>query len=145
MWDVTATIQGDLLDESAPLAPLFLIKENVFASQWCDGRGDGSPYQVGSMPPTSRLFHPEDRGGSEAAGISHTTAMLQPWYNVRRSDFYREEYHEGSSDELAGRGMYGDYVLLFPWNGLLDRGFPLENVEDVLIRFDYLSIDDITL
>jgi hypothetical protein len=145
LWRVTATIQGDLLDETAPHAPVFLIQENSFASQWCDGRGDDTPYQVGSMPPTSRLFPPGDRGGSEAAGIHHVTAMMQPWFNVRRSDFYREGYEEGASEELAGRGLYGDYILLFPWHGLLDHEFPLEQVEDVLIRFDYLSVDDISL
>jgi len=145
VWQVTATIQGDVLDETAPHAPVFLMKRNSFGSQWCDGLGDGTDHQVGSMPPTSRLFHPERRGGNEAAGISETTAMLQPWFNVPRSELYRDSYQEGASDELAGRGLYGDYILLFPWDGLLDHGFPLEQVEDVLIRFDYLSVDDIRL
>jgi hypothetical protein len=95
------------------------------------------------MPPTSRLFHPSQQGGTEAAGIVETRAMLQPWFNVPRSELYRASYAEGASDELAGRGLYGDYVLLFPWDGLLDQGFHLEQVEDVLIRFDYLSVDDI--
>jgi hypothetical protein len=145
VWRVTATMQGDLLEENAPAAPVFLVKRNSFASQWCDGRGPEDEYQVGSVPATSHLFHPEDRGGSEAESITHTTAMLMPWFNVRRSDFYREGYEEGSSDELAGRGLYGEYILLFPWDGLLQAGFPLEQVEDVLIRFDYLSVDDLPL
>jgi hypothetical protein len=145
VWRVTATLQGDLREEQAPAAPVLLVKRNSFASQWCDGRGPEDDYQLGSVPPTSHLFHPEDRGGSEAATITHTTAMMMPWFNVRRSDFYREGYEEGGSDELAGRGLYGQYVLLFPWDGLLDGGFPLEQVEDVLIRFDYLSVDDLPL
>ncbi|MBI4511047.1 MAG: hypothetical protein HY698_15545, partial [Deltaproteobacteria bacterium] len=148
LWRVTATIQGDQLGEDAPAAPLFLMKRNHFSSQWCKGRGDGTPVQTGSMQPVSRLFHPDDRGGSEAAVLEKTTAMLYPWFNVRRSDFYRRGYEEGASEELAGRGLYGDYVLLFPWKGLLEPkhgslGFPLEQVEDVLLRFDYLSVDDI--
>jgi hypothetical protein len=145
MWEVTATVQGDLLSETSPLAPVFLIKRNSFSSQWCDGLGDGERYQVGSMPPVSRLFHPSRQGGGEAAAIEQTTAMLQPWFNVPRSEFYRNAYEEGASDEFAGRGLYGEYVLLFPWDGLLDHGFPLEQVEDVLLRFDYLSVDDLAL
>ena len=45
--------------------------------------------------------------------------------------------------ELAGRGLYGDYVLLFP-KALIDGGFPIEKVEDVLLRFDYLSVDNLS-
>jgi hypothetical protein len=148
LWRVSATLQGDALGQDAPAAPVFLMKRNHFSSQWCDGRGDGSSYQTGSMQPVSTLFHPDDRGGSEAAVLEKTTAMLYPWFNVRRSELYRRAYEEGASEELSGRGLYGDYVLLFPWKGLLEpqpaeRGFPLEQLEDVLLRFDYLSVDDI--
>jgi hypothetical protein len=145
LWRMTATIQGDLLDTDEPAAPLFVIRNNSFSSTWCEGRGEEGSVQEASLQPASQLFHPEDRGGAEAAGLQYLTAMLQPYFNVRRSDFYREDYAEGSSDELAGRGLYGDYILLFPWNGLLENGFPLEQVEDVLLRFDYLSVDNISL
>jgi len=61
---------------------------------------------------------------------------------VPRSQFYMSTYQTGSSDELAGRALYGDYILLFP-KELLEAGFPLNNVEDVLLRFDYYSIDNL--
>jgi len=32
--------------------------------------------------------------------------------------------------------------LLFP-KELIEAGFPLDNVEDVLLRFDYYSIDNL--
>jgi hypothetical protein len=148
LWRVTATIQGDFINEDAPAAPMFLMKRNLFASQWCDSHGDGGAYQTGTVQPVSQLFHPDDRGGPEAEFIERTTAMLYPWFNIRRGEFYRESFQEGASEELAGRGLYGEYVLLFPWDGLLEHGddgagFLLEQVEDVLLRFDYLSIDDI--
>ncbi len=60
-----------------------------------------------------------------------------------RSDLFRDAYAEGASQELAGRGLYGDYVLLFPASGLLSNGFPLSKVEDVLLRFDYLAVDNL--
>jgi hypothetical protein len=67
---------------------------------------------------------------------------------VPRGEFYRDDYRIGSSEEFAGRGLYGDYVLLFPEEGLLELtdptrdDFPLTSVEDVLIRFDLISVDD---
>ena len=88
-----------------------------------------------------------------------STAAIYPWFNVRRADFYKSQYAEGASQELAGRGLYGDYVLLFPAELLEGRSvpnppdgqlkasfqidqFPLDRVEDVLLRFDYLSVDN---
>ncbi len=144
LWDLTATLQGDLLDVDAPNTSLFLIRNNSFGSQWCDGRGDEASMQVASMQPTSSLFEEDERGGTEAFGLSKITAMLQPWFNVPRSEFYKEQYSEGSSEEFAGRGLYGEYTILFPWKGLLEDGFPLERVEDILIRFDYISVDNLT-
>jgi len=72
----------------------------------------------------------------------HTGSALYPYFNVPRSQFYMSSYQTGSSDELAGRGLYGDYLLLFP-KELIEAGFPLANVEDVLLRFDYYSIDNL--
>src|SRR5207249_3281220 len=89
----------------------------------------------------TQLFKGEpSRFAEEVDGFS--VAALYPWFNVRRHDFYSLKYTEGASEELAGRGLYGDYVLLFP-KQVLEKGFPLENVEDVLLRIDYLSVDDL--
>jgi hypothetical protein len=144
VWRVSATVQGDLLTVVEPWAPLMLVQRNHFASQFCQGKGDGEHYQFASVQPASQLFHPEDKGGDEAAVSSFASARVHPWFNVPRSEFYRETYGEGASEELAGRGLYGEYVLLFPWHGLLEKGFPLEQVEDVLLRFDYLSVDNLS-
>jgi len=145
LWQVTATVQGDGLSALAPSASVMLLKRNQFASQWCSGQGDGSSMQTASVQPPSALFHPDDRGGTEAAVRQYVTARIAPWFNVPRSDFYRDAYAEGASQELAGRGLYGDYVLLFPAEGLLRDGFPLGKVEDVLLRFDYLSVDNLSV
>jgi hypothetical protein len=144
LWRMTATLQGDFTDLDEPAASIFVIRPNSFGSQWCDGHGDDSPLQVGSLQPTSRLFKDDQRGGFEAYTPGHITSMLQPWFNVPRSELYKEQYAEGSSEEFAGRGLYGTYTLLFPWRGLLEHGFALERLEDVLIRFDYLSVDNLT-
>jgi hypothetical protein len=142
MWRATATIQGDGLDVSAPGAPLLLLKKNTFASQFCEGRGDGETLQQGAIHPSAALFHPGvEVDPAEANAFS--TAMMFPWFNIRRTDFYKDSYRDGASEELAGRGLYGDYVLLFP-KQLLDQGFALDKVEDVLLRIDYLSVDNLS-
>ena len=140
LWTVSVSVQGDGLNTSAPVVPINMLKENVFSSQWCDGHGDGTPLQTAGIRPTANLFR--DRGESTNEGKSQqfSWAKLEPYINVPRSEFYREGYAEGATDEFAGRGLYGNYILLFPKEGLLDEGFHLQGVEDVLIRFDYLSV-----
>jgi hypothetical protein len=141
MWRVTATVQGDGLSPTDPGVPLLLLKQNTFSSKFCNGRGDGETYQVSSIRPSNELFKGGDTGRpQEVSGYS--TAMLYPWFNVRRGDFQSSKYVEGASEELAGRGLYGEYILLFPKQILEDK-FPLENVEDVLLRIDYHSVDNL--
>ncbi len=151
LWRVTATVQGDVGNTSAPTVEIKLIRRNGFSSQWCEGHGDDSAYQSATLLPPGQLFHPDDHGGSEAAAPGFVTAAIQPYLNIPRSQFYSQAFVEGSSEAFAGYGLYGEYVLLFPWHGLLEpdeqtfESFPLERIEDVLIRFDYLSVDDLEL
>jgi len=155
LWRVTATVQGDGLSESQPGVSLLVLKRNTFASQWCRGQGDGDKFQYGSVQPSRRLFGEQGTSSLESQANGFSTALLYPWFNIRRTDFYKDGYRDGASEELAGRGLYGDYILLFPRDVLegtanetdacvaTRRGFPLDQVEDVLIRFDYLSVDNL--
>jgi hypothetical protein len=157
LWRVSATVQGDITDIAEPGTHILLRKSNVFQSQWCEGMGNGSAYQQASTSHTANLLRADDAPGAEDRA-EFTNAVLFPWFNVRRSDFYRDAYTEGSSEEMAGRGLYGEYVLIFPYHGMLepdpacnrdvDRSCAdpfrhLRQVEDVLIRFDYYSVDDL--
>jgi hypothetical protein len=142
LWRVTATVQGDGLSDVAPNAPLLLLKKNTFESQWCRVNGaEPTGMQSGRIYPSESLFAP-----GTAVQVSDpndtTAALMTPWFNIPRTDFYKDSYRDGASEELAGRGLYGDYVLLFPTQ-LLDGDFPIERVEDVLLRFDYLSVDNL--
>lgn len=68
---------------------------------------------------------------------------MQPYLNVSRSEFERESYAQGSTTELAGRGLYGEYWLELPKGALsLDgsAGLKLELIDDVLLRLDYVSV-----
>ena len=142
MWRATATIQGDGLSDTSPNAPLLLLKRNTFESQWCAGDGDGSAMQSGAIYPSETLFKP-GTNVSPGDASRFTAALMTPWFNVPRTQFYQDSYQNGASEELAGRGLYGDYVLLFP-KQLLDGGFPIDKVEDVLLRIDYLSVDNLS-
>jgi hypothetical protein len=143
VWRLNATIQGDGLGTREPGASVLILKRNTFSSQWCADRSDGkTPLQTASITPSSHLFRLGTPGdpGNELRQFS--SAMVYPWFNVRRADFFKDAYHDGSSEELAGRGLYGDYIVLFP-KELLDKGFALDRVEDILLRFDYLSVDNL--
>jgi hypothetical protein len=145
LWRVTATVQGDGLSPLAPGTPLLLLKRNTFYSQFCAGHGEGQIHQVNSVRPSSQLFTGGSTGVPDGAE-AFSTAAIFPWFNVRRFDFYNVSYRNGASEELAGRGLYGDYILLFPKEILDEQAsppFPLDKVEDVLLRLDYLSVDNL--
>jgi len=135
----------DNLSPLEPGTPLTLLKKNTFYSQYCRGHGGTEKHQVNSIPPSNQLFSGAVSGTPEET-TAYTAAAMYPWFNVRRIDFYSSDYTKGASEELAGRGLYGDYILLFP-NQILDKAsknpFPLENVEDVLLRVDSLSVDNL--
>jgi hypothetical protein len=142
LWRVTATIQGDAVSPLQPGASVYLLKNNSFASQWCNGLSDGSSLQQASISPSHNLFKPADANASVGDAKAYTTAAIYPWFNIRRTEFYSPAFQNGASEELAGRGLYGDYILLFP-RELLAAGFNLDRVEDILLRFDYLSVDNL--
>jgi len=152
LWRGGGRSHGEVVDEVRPSVPLIVLKRNTFNSQWCEGRGDGSAYQVGSIRPATQLFRPDGTLGDSGESDGYSSALISPWFNVMRSDLYRDAYVDGASEELAGRGLYGEYILLFPESGLLEwtdadasNDFPLHRIEDVLVRFDFLSVDDVAL
>jgi hypothetical protein len=152
LWRATATLQGDGIDASAPGASVLLLKRNTAASQYCAGKApvttapDGTAIvpkmQVGIIHTSAQLFEPGSSVDLSDAS-QFTAALLYPWFNIRKTDFYKATYQDGASEELAGRGLYGDYVLLFP-KQMLDDEFALDRVEDVLLRLDYLSVDNLS-
>jgi len=153
VWRATATLQGDGIESSAPGASVLLLKRNTFSSQYCSGKspptttstgaaGAGPPMQVGVVHTSAQLFRPGANVDLSDAN-QFTAALLYPWFNIRKTDFYKTGFRDGASEELAGRGLYGDYILLFP-KQVLDNGMALDKVEDVLLRLDYLSVDNLS-
>src|SRR6516162_5800931 len=128
------------------------MKRNIFQSQYCAGKAPtttpmGAPaapaqMQVGVIHTSADLFQPGSTVDLSDTN-EFTASLLYPWFNISRSEFYSTTYQQGSTQELAGRGLYGDYILLFP-KQVLDEGFALDKVEDVLLRLDYLSVDNLS-
>jgi len=144
LWAVNATIQGDLLGATSPNLPLFVLKRNTSSSQWCDGRrpDDAPAMQVGTLKPSVNLFRPGTGRGEPGEAEGYSWSFIDAGINTRRKDFGQEPMTSGDTEELAGRGLYGDYLLLFPWYGFLDQQLDLSHIEDVLLRFDYISVSN---
>jgi hypothetical protein len=157
LWSVNASLLGeDLYAESdTTFTTVVLRKRNTFYSQWCTGEGE-SPFQVASTRPSRNLFlDPLDFEESDTAVTpepdktitdeinAFTDARISAYFNVTRAELEDESYFNGDSQELAGRGLFGDYALFFPVNTLsIDEGTGLRlgSVDDVLLRLDYVSV-----
>lgn len=161
IWAVNASIigEGDLNPGSeTTLAKIVLRKSNSFYSQWCNAPNGASAYQEASSRPERNLFHdpyayddardvsqvPQPPAAS-GAGRSFTDARISAYFNVTTEQLESESYFNGDSQELAGRGLYGEYELYLPAAVLgsgatNDDGLYLEHVTDILLRFDYVSV-----
>jgi hypothetical protein len=153
IWSVNASILGNNLHTTdTNLSRITLRKSNSFFSQWCGGFGpDGSDYQNASSTRANLFVDPLSFGDGDlpqvaAAGDSSrtfTSARLQPRFNVPQDELESEGYFEGDSQELAGRGLYGEYSLFIPAQSMAlngGEGLVLSQVEDILLRFDYVSV-----
>lgn len=162
LWSVNASVLGtDLYARSdTTLVRLVLRKRNTFYSQWCTA-GSADAYQTASTRPERNLFLdpytaygnltdesyaasvPVPGGGDVDTTQAYTDARIQAYFNIPRRELEDERYFNGDSQELAGRGLYGDYALFFPRETLSvegSAGLVLDHIDDVLLRFDYVSV-----
>ncbi len=160
VWSVNAALAGDgIVVGDATRARITLKKRNRFFSQWCAPPPSSDAFQVNAVRPSRNLFLdpfqdylPGAAGGAQnpaatidaaAEADAFTAARLQPVLNVSRADFETDQFFNGSSRELAGRGLYGDYSLFFPVEVLATGtadGLRLDHLSDVLLRFDFVSV-----
>lgn len=162
VWGVNAIVRGTLDDSGERRVPyhgadstrvqLELHQRNTFASQWCSGHGEAAEeLQVVSVRPSKNLFLPGGGEGAMGAGGVATDetqafarARISAHLNVGIAEFQEEEYVQGDSPELAARGLYGTYRLVLPLEDVLtsggDRGLDLSQVEDIVLRFDFVSV-----
>ena len=136
-----STVTAHVDTEQASVPPrawIRLFKRNTFSSQWCDGapNPDLGAAQTATMRPANNLFV-ADVSEPFTATSTLTPADIQAPVNADRELLYGEGYAEGASTELAGRGMYGQYLLLFP---ATSDDIDLSAIQDVRLRFGYLSV-----
>lgn len=148
LWAVNAAVVGgeDLFDgESSSFTRIDLLQRNTFGSQDC-GAGD-DPLIVSTTRPAVNLLadysSASQQNPSPSATAEFARGLMQPYLNVSRADFEREDFAQGSTTQLAGRGLYGDYAIFIPAAALSVDGGPglkLDAVDDILLRFDYTAV-----
>jgi hypothetical protein len=152
LWSVNAAVTGEGVFEGneASFTRLDLLKANTFYSQLCDDPdpGPGEPeFQVASVRPAVNLLQdpadPLRQPPTADATAAYSRGRMQPYLNVSRVELEREDYAQGGTTELAGRGLFGDYALFIPVSVLSLEGSPglrLDRIEDILLRLDYVSV-----
>ncbi len=159
LWNVNASVLGSepLLygNQNQVFTNIDLLKSNTFYSQWCGNPPTGGPpFQVASVDPGRNLFEIPSQGaavgnnfGVSSTETQYTTARIQAFFNVDATTFEASSYDNGSTQELAARGLFGDYALFLPASTLSQQtpagatnGLILNNVSDILLRLDYVSV-----
>jgi hypothetical protein len=164
LWSVNAAIIGGKESTEAPHAGrgeiyrgspqtfvrIDLLKMNTFYSQWCGEPDPGlDPFQTATVRPSRNLFRGAEERDSTPTGeeARYTRARIEAYFNKSREDFESDEYANGDTLELAGRGLYGSYALFIPagvislfQDGAYTDGLNLAEVDDILLRLDYLSV-----
>lgn len=155
LWSVNAIIQGseEVVAGGSTTVRIDLLKSNEFFSQWCIDRLDGQPYQRASVRPSRNLFREPGLGaevgtqlGLQNPNLDESRGRIQARVNIPRSELESDGFTDGSTTELAARGLYGSYALFIPADVLKDpadpdgRGLDLSEVDDILLRFDYVSV-----
>jgi hypothetical protein len=152
LWSVNASILGSAGMWRGSSPPTFtridLLKENSFYSQWCSP-GD-APFQSVSVRPSRNLFRDPELGGDYGTGLGagseaalYSRARIEAYFNVDRVTFEADDYANGETSELAARGLYGRYALFIPAEVIAvgdGSGLVLNEVEDILLRVDYISV-----
>ncbi len=160
IWSVFAAIEGSdnlfIGSDSTPFAQINLLKSNTFYSQWCSTPSpDGTPFQKSTVNPSINLFEDPEQGapgqtsgfGTGSGNTSYTPARLDAYFNVTATALAQQAYANGQDNELATRGLYGDYALYLPAAELSQpgvagpsTGLDLNAVDDILLRIDYVSV-----
>lgn len=146
IWTVHVHLRGD--DQLSTWlttkgnANLLLRKRNTFGSHICAPTSDTNIWQVMAVRPSLRSGYPGTTRPGEETSFALASVGAQ---TGQTTDQFQNTPMGSGSVELQGRGLYGEYEILFPWHGLMSvsgtpTGFPLDGVTDVMVRFDEVSV-----
>lgn len=147
-WSVTVSLQGtDLTGDNTTYVQLGVLQKNDFYSQWCLTPGeDQGEVQLASVRPARNLFLDPvwggDFGASTPSESEYVISLVDAYFNVTWDTFAGADYSDGSDMALACRGLYGEYALFLPSQILSiddSDGLHLRRIDDVWVRFDYVS------
>ena len=144
VWTVHAHLVGDDRVETwlngHGLAPLVLRKRNTFSSHSCDP--DHKGFQTRALRPSLRSG---GYTGTAKPGEETTFTLASVSANTGQTVLGFQQNPSGApSTEWKGRGLYGEYEVIFPWVDLMtaggvSTGFPMDGVTDVYLRFEQVS------
>ncbi|HTE49237.1 MAG TPA: hypothetical protein VK698_00080 [Kofleriaceae bacterium] len=122
--------------------PFVLMQANTFASQECVPASHAGEVSLlyASHRPSENLFDETGDGITDLGEVSRRTiATVSNFPNLRPQDLVGGDT-QAVNTSFAGRGVYGDYVLVIREN-VADQ-LDLASVTDVLIRIDYTGVEN---
>ena len=137
IWRVTTSVQ---ITNGVPntFYNMGLYQANAFASQQCQAEVRGTLTFARTRPSNNLMV------GDVAADLTKPDPFdfitVNGPVDMERgplSDMPDGGHPAGFSSGFAGRGLYGEYILLFPTQ-FTDA--VIDTIEDVLIRFDFLQV-----
>jgi hypothetical protein len=147
-WSIAVSLQGtDLTGDDTTHVQIGVLHKNDFYSQWClTPSEEQGEMQVASVRPARNLFLDPvwggDFGTANPTDSDYVISLVDAYFNVSWEDFSSPDYSAGSDTALACRGLYGEYAIFLPAQ-ILDidgsGGLSLLNVDDIWLRFDYVS------
>jgi len=144
IWRITTALQV----QGSPIsnAQMLLWQENSFGSQECHASTAGKLHMATVQPYHNLLI--DDNGGFDGSSfetpVQYTPMAVTGLGNKTRDDLVAMT--DGLHAGFAGRGLYGNYVLLFPaaqFEAAPNQSF-YDNVKDVLFRFDIVEATNVT-
>jgi hypothetical protein len=140
LWRILPSIQ---IDGGLTQTNVTITQANAFGSQACQ-QPFGTVLRTRVQPSQSLVVGdtPIDLGTPSAFTPMNVDAKI----GMTREDL--RNLPESDNAGLAGRGLYGDYILLFPSNAAGTTGFTpavLSRIKDVLIRFDFVEETNVQL
>jgi len=147
-WSVAVSLQGtDLTDDNTTYLQMGLLQKNDFYSQWClTPDQEQGEMQLASVRPARNLFQDPvwggDYGVANPTDSAYVIALVDAYFNVPWEEFTQATYTDGSDTALACRAIYGEYAIFIPAQIISmegSSGLMLRNVDDIWLRFDYVS------
>jgi hypothetical protein len=136
IWRVTTSISmGTPAGGTPNNLRLLLQQRNAFASQACRAPA-GTPLQLERVQPARNSL----AGDDTYVATTPFLAMTTTGHRLTREELEARSFDQGEHAGFAGRGVYGEYILIFPSQTFTST--VLAAVKDVLVRFDLVELTD---